>query len=385
VYVVKMGDRPALMAEWRCPLSGKVRRKSTGETHRRKAERVANEVEKELNEGGSAGRRMLWSEFREAYEAGKADRWSNGTKARTRSVLDYVERVISPRFVDAFDSAAVARFDAQMVKDGQAPTSRGIALRHLRAALNWAHRRQMLARMPLIEMPCGSSEAGGRAITLEEAERMVAAVPKLLSKIRGTIAQDAPSLVHFLWTLWKSGLRVGEAHSLSWTHGTGICIDSSGKFPLFEIDETRSKNKKRQRFPVSPESWEHFDATPEAERSGYVSNPTIGGNRVSYQSAVNLVARLGKLAGVVVGQDHSGKPTTATAHDFRRAFATRWAARVPMAVLQSMMRHASPNTTMRYYADQGGDPIASAIWSASRMAETSTNAPTIEQNEARAV
>jgi integrase len=42
----------------------------------------------------------------------------------------------------------------------------------------------------------------------------------------------------------------------------------------------------------------------------------------------------------------------ATAHDLRRAFGTRWAARVKPADLQKLMRHENIDTTMKYYVDE---------------------------------
>jgi integrase len=52
----------------------------------------------------------------------------------------------------------------------------------------------------------------------------------------------------------------------------------------------------------------------------------------------------------------------ASAHDLRRSFATRWAARVKPATLQLMMRHADIKTTLDYYVDQDADEVAAELW-----------------------
>jgi len=53
----------------------------------------------------------------------------------------------------------------------------------------------------------------------------------------------------------------------------------------------------------------------------------------------------------------------ASAHDLRRSFGTRWASRVKPATLQLLMRHASIETTLKYYVAQDADDIAVELWS----------------------
>ncbi len=53
---------------------------------------------------------------------------------------------------------------------------------------------------------------------------------------------------------------------------------------------------------------------------------------------------------------------TASAHDLRRTFGTRWAKRVMPAVLRKLMRHASIETTMGYYVDLDVDEMADDLW-----------------------
>ena len=52
----------------------------------------------------------------------------------------------------------------------------------------------------------------------------------------------------------------------------------------------------------------------------------------------------------------------ATAHDLRRAFGTRWSKRVMPATLQKLMRHASIETTMRYYVEHNADDVSADLW-----------------------
>ncbi len=47
----------------------------------------------------------------------------------------------------------------------------------------------------------------------------------------------------------------------------------------------------------------------------------------------------------------NGRDGFCVLHDLRRNFGSRWAGKAPAQVLQRMMRHASINTTLEFYAD----------------------------------
>ncbi len=54
----------------------------------------------------------------------------------------------------------------------------------------------------------------------------------------------------------------------------------------------------------------------------------------------------------------------ASAHDFRRAFGVRWAARLMPAQLMELMRHESIETTLRFYVGTDAQRTAEAAWAA---------------------
>ena len=55
---------------------------------------------------------------------------------------------------------------------------------------------------------------------------------------------------------------------------------------------------------------------------------------------------------------------TSAAHDFRRAFGVRWAARLMPAQLMELMRHESIETTLRFYVGTDAQRTAEAAWAA---------------------
>ena len=53
---------------------------------------------------------------------------------------------------------------------------------------------------------------------------------------------------------------------------------------------------------------------------------------------------------------------TASAHDLRRAFGERWAARLMPAQLMELMRHESIDTTLSYYVGRNAERTAAILW-----------------------
>jgi integrase len=118
------------------------------------------------------------------------------------------------------------------------------------------------------------------------------------------------------------------------------------------------KAKRAELVPCAPEFAELLEATPEAERRGRVFPIPL-----SLDQTGRKVSAIGKKAGVVVDES-TKKP--ATAHDYRRAFGTRWSKRVMPAVLRRLMRHKDISTTLKYYVDQDAEDIAADLWAAYR-------------------
>ena len=161
----------------------------------------------------------------------------------------------------------------------------------------------------------------------------------------------------FLDGLWWSGLRLSEALALSWDSSEPIAvIMQPGYHPALRFQLGSQKAKRAELVPMAPEFAELLEATPEAERHGRVFCIPLSVNQ-----AGRIVSAIGRKAGVVVDED-TGKP--ATAHDYRRAFGTRWSKRIMPAVLKRLMRHKDINTTLKYYVDQDAEDIAADLWAA---------------------
>ena len=88
--------------------------------------------------------------------------------------------------------------------------------------------------------------------------------------------------------------------------------------------------------------------------------------RLAANEVSKTISRIGKAAGVrvYVSPKDPGKVKYASAHDLRRAFGVRWAARLMPAQLMELMRHESIETTLRFYVGTDAQRTAEAAWAA---------------------
>ena len=229
---------------------------------------------------------------------------------------------------------SVSRWVVALRDEGRKDATIGPYCRHLRGALNWAKSMGFISDAPRIREPKGA-KMKGRPIVLEEHERMLAAVQKVVR------ADQVGLWLRFLDGLWWSGLRLSEALRLSWDSADPIAvIMQPGYHPALRFQLGSQKAKRAELVPMAPEFAELLEATPEGERHGRVFPIPQSLDRVGV-----LMSAIGRKAGVVVDEE-TEKP--ATAHDYRRAFGTRWSKRVMPAVLRRLMRHKDIGTTLKY-------------------------------------
>jgi len=341
------------------PVSGKKKAKSSGTTDWREAERLAGELEKQLRSGQYVSpSKITWAEFRKRYEAERLAMFSPTGRDSARVALNHVERVLNLDRLARLTTAAMSRFAGELRKAGMKDSTLACHLRHLGAALRWAHKMGLLGTVPSFDMP-KAGEAKGRPIATEEFERMLAVVPKVRPR-------DAMIWERFLTGLWLSGLRLGEGVILSWEPDAPFAVDLSGKYPAFRIEAKAQKGRRDERLPMTPDFAQWLVATfPKDERVGRVFKlPTFyaKGHRL-VDSIGQVIVAIGEKAGVVVKRDpDTGKVKYASAHDLRRSYACRWAPRVKTVVLQRLMRHRNIATTLKYYAALEADEVAADLW-----------------------
>lgn len=402
VAVVKYPDRENLVMRYTDPTTGKHVARSTKTKILREAERAAAKWEKELRDGiVTGGGKIAWADFRERYEREVLASLADGTDGKVQSVFNLLEKFCKPARLRDVTAGLLSDFQSRLRGDGRAESTIASYMAHLKAALRWAASIGLIAKAPEIAKVKRAKSAGkmkGRPIATEEFERMLSKVEVGLltagDKVRkgpatkrrqsesvklarvtdraDAVAAIAGGWEHLLNGLWLSGLRLGEALELSWDDERKLYIDLSGEFPVIGIPAELEKGHKDRTSPMAPEFAEFILATPEADRTGYVFKPAkVRGGRADLDTASRTVTAIGRAAGVKVNSDDKGNVKFASAHDLRRSFGERWAARVMPQVLKELMRHETIETTLRFYVGRNAQTTAGVLWEAHRKSQTS--------------
>lgn len=340
---------------WRCPETGAWKEKSTKTDSKREADKRAAQLEADLQHGRYvAPSKVTWEDFRYAFELEKLPSLAARSVNSYSSSLNHVEKLLHPEKLSEVDSSALSRLQTRLRDKGLRESSIATHLRHIKAALKWAHDLGLLVMMPKVQMPKrarNERHMRGRPITREEFDRML----KAADSVR---PNDSTDWKEFLEGLWYSGLRLGEALTLSWDSDAGISVDFTGKYPCLLIFAESEKGFRDRRLPITPDFAALLKTRAREDRVGKVyaiARRDFGLDRVS-----RVIVAIGRRAGVVVNKDQA---KFASSHDLRRAFGTRWASKVTPAVLQQLMRHASIETTMKFYVGFNADALAEQIWS----------------------
>ena len=413
VYVIRFKDCRNLVMRYQDPVTGKYERSTvyrdpqtsietpTGDDLN-EAKKLAARWEADLNAGRDlVTGRMSWQQFRLRYEDEVVGSLADRTAKKISTVLNAVEKAlpkVAKGYVSDLTSEAVSRFQAELRDGERSENTIAGYLAHLRAALSWAADQGVIFSVPKIRKPRrvkkggGGHKGKGRPITEEEFQRLLEKIPAALAKWRElkrvaarmtsrrkgkaehktktdlTPVEVSPAAVasweHYLRGLWLSGLRLTESLEVYWNRPDRLCIDLTGRRPRLAIPAELEKGNRDRLLPITPDFAEFLLATDPADRRGPVFRPLMpSGNRANSDRAGRMVCLLGELAGVKVHtHPKTGKVKFASAHDLRRSFGTRWARRVPTAVLMRLMRHESIQTTNAYYVDLNADEIAEDLY-----------------------
>jgi len=207
----------------------------------------------------------------------------------------------------------------------------------------------------------------GRPITLEEFERMLGQVELVVGEAA------APRWAFYLRGLWTSGLRLAESLELYWDREDKLHPVLSGRFPMLRIPADLEKGHKDRLLPMAPEFARLLETVPEAERAG----PVFKLERFDGQTGRPATDRVSKIVGKIGAKAkvRVDVKKTASAHDLRRAFGERWAARLMPAQLMELMRHESIDTTLSYYVGRNAERTAAILWDEDHKATRPGAAP----------
>ncbi len=375
ISLFKKPDSDIYHMQYRDPITGNKRRKTTGTNKKREAERLAGKWEKEILAGANwKSGNIFWSDYRERFEDEHLAGLAEKTQKKYSAVLNVFEELINPKKLKAVTTQTISQYQKQLRNMGRSENTIKSHLAHLHKVMTWAHDQELidkLPKFPKVQRAKKSRVMKGRPLNVEEFERMIMAVEKVIvepnkgkAKKRRERKPDfkrIPSWKNLIRGLWLSGLRIGEAMNLHWADQSKICVKVDGPGSMFFlIPAEEEKGFEDRELAIAPEFVEFLEAIPAVDRRGFVFNP-IGQNkdhgRLDIQTVGRTIGKIGEQARIkvntkkVVNEDgaKSTAPVYAGSHDLRRSFGQRWATKVMPVVLMELMRHKSIETTMKYY------------------------------------
>jgi len=365
VTVASYGPDRALSLCWRDQITGKRKTRSAGTKDWREAERLAGELQRELASGSISPSRILFDDFVNRYDEEKLTTLAPASRKDYKEALLQLKRVLGIENLARLTSSALSTFQAECRKAGMGEVTLMKKMRYIKAAMTWGVKIGLLTKAPAIVIPKRSngSLAKSRAITTEEYERVLVAIPKARP-------QDAAQWERFITGLWLSGLRRAEALALSWDADEAFCVCLTERRPIFVIRSEGQKSGRAETCPMAPDFAEFLLATPAAERVGKVFQLIDHRNQEMKLNFVGkVVERIGRAAGVKVGTTKQAKdgtkttlPVFAGCHSYRRGFGSKWARRVSTAVLKRLMRHVNIATTEAYYIILDAADVSNELW-----------------------
>lgn len=356
VHVVKYAGEKNLVLRYVDPVTGRQKRKSAKTKNPKDAERAAERWQNELTSGKfKPAEELTWQEFRDRFEDHSLGDKSSGYFAVFHSAFKRFEEITGVQMLrDVPD--LIDKYELSLRRSSLATNTVRTYLKHFRTAILWAVEKGYLSKLEKrIRIPESIDDMKGRALSDSEFELILQSVPSIVGE------SLAAEWRVYLTGLWFSGLRRQESLILSWDQHAPFAVDMTGLFPRFKISGKAQKSRKAQYLPMTPDFAEWLLRTfPLDERQGLVFTPHGTAGTVLTGSEVGrYISAIGRKAEVEV---KPGSDKFATCHDFRRSFGTRWARRVMPAELKLLMRHASIETTMKYYVGIEADDIAAGLW-----------------------
>ena len=312
------------------------------------ADREAAVWEDELRSGRYQDpSKITWSDFEDAYlDAMEADDKAQNTLNVIHTTFNFVETILHPNYLRDVTAERLNHWKKELGRRRSQDTV-GIYSRHLKAALRWAAKNELMPESPKLRTPKSSGRKGDPVTREEHAA--------ILADTEGVIQLPyVDAWRFFLRGLWYSGLRVGEALELSWEPLDPVAVIARpGEEPVLRFQPKGHKARRAETVPIAPDFADMLLAVPEDQREGKVFQPQHRDQPVHPKRVAEQFRLITEKAGV----------PHVHLHDYRRAFGTRMVMEDQVTVfeLMKLMRHRDIKTTLKYYLHLDAQAITGNI------------------------
>ena len=336
VYVVKgKATSKNWYLRWKQP-NGKYKQISSGTANKRTANRLATDKEEELrrtvNRGGNR-----WADVSEAYLKKASDSKKLDFRTAETNFLDFIESAYD------YDEFSILDVDSDLLEEFRdcldlSPNSVNSYLTRLRTFFEWCKKKRFVKTVPEVDKLKVSREkkAGGRALSDGEVNAIIDACKKILGE---PYAKPWDFFIRGLCYCWD---------------GDESCIRLVGlstETPLIEYPRQKTTDD-RKFYAVTPKFVEHLRTVKQEKRTGFVFNPVGRKGKITRAAKTiqALIHEFSVRANVITkNRLKNGEPKYASAHDFKRCFASWNSHHLSKDDLRSVTRHASENCLEVHY------------------------------------
>lgn len=337
------------------------------------------DLEEELNRTGQA---LTWPVFVERCNRSYISRLEPRAQEKPRTMLRRLGAEMESRRLHNGPCAAITEevvmtIEESLEESGLATATIRSNMATLWAILSWGADSNLLPRLHKPrrrhrKRDATESHAKGRALSMEEIERMIHAIEKnpvirpelkpANQRVRKA-DESATSVIRAIQAMRLLGLRLDDCHMLNWEPVVGAHYPSNihSHSPML-VFASAQKSGREEKVPLSPMAAEWFRSI--ARQSGWVCRLT--GQQGEHQTTNRLgriIANAGRAAGVIVKPNggRNGQPKYGSAHDLRRTFARFMLNHLPVRDVQKLTRHASFETLLRYYSDPSDGELSAKL------------------------
>lgn len=359
VSVVRRADREHLIYRWQDRVAGTKGEESAGTASRQEANSADRKADFIAEIRARRKRKKAdpeWRVFRERYERSRKTEWRTSTLKAWLTAAGNLEQAVELGHLSDLDAGAINDF--RVFWHGKVkPASIDAYLRSIRAAALWAAEIYPGYEPPRIRTK--KPPNAGRPLVDEEFDRMLQACEAVVG------ADNAGSWRFLLEGLVHSGLRLGQALSLSWEIEAPVHIEGmDGPAPKIVILVGDHKGHREDHLPMTLPLINRLRQVPGQQRTGFVFNPRGPRGVIRNKNRASaIICQIGKKAGIVVGTNVKRRknkrgewevlgtePKFAGAHDLKRTCGQRMLERgVPAPMVAKLLQHRSFDTTQRHY------------------------------------
>ncbi len=312
----------------------KERWKSTRTTIKKDAESQRRELERELDAGRRSESEMTWEDFVDDFLKKHTARKPKSTLALYRHSLNAFTRVAKPRKLANVSRALLEDFADRRLKDKKAVATVNRDLRHLRAALRWAERRNYISAMPDFKDVFIREDRRQPVIIPED--DFVAMVQALHDP--GLVLKKRPAEWWrvFFYVAYYLGLRVGEILGLTWERVSLETLE-------VRIMASTSKGRKERVVPMAAELAKVFKDWRDRHTNYSPRDEVLPWPYDNYRSLYVDWHAIQTAAGIPDGAHYVPKNCRST------CASELIASNVPTVVVKDFLGHATVATTENYY------------------------------------